>query len=315
MTLRPEHSDSSIPAVPVTPKALHSLIASIPAKTLHAYLLDNISAAPPDTLAALASFFAALTPPPLLHCVRCHEDYIDVENGDHSCCVPHDEESIDVDWVGGHGDSEYETLYFCCSKRVQGEGDRGPPAGWCYEGMHTTDAKRARFRADSTKADNKLDSCLWLNCRNVRTRSSKAKKNAGAGASTSGRAKRARPPADEDGGFEGTEDSDIVEIVRDVDTLSPKTKSKGKSKSKARATKTQGGNATPARGGQGQPRSRSHATVHVQVRRTRAIHQRQRTDAEPRSAASSPAGDEKTARGTTEGKVRKRRKVAHTATA
>jgi hypothetical protein len=137
MTLRPEHSDSSIPAVPVTPKALHSLIASIPAKTLHAYLLDNISAAPPDTLAALASFFAALTPPPLLHCVRCHEDYIDVENGDHSCCVPHDEESIDVDWVGGHGDSEYETLYFCCSKRVQGEGDRGPPAGWCYEGMHT----------------------------------------------------------------------------------------------------------------------------------------------------------------------------------
>ena len=49
----------------------------------------------------------------------------------------------------------------------------------------------------------------------------------GAGASTSGRAKRTCPPAnegdgnDKDGGFEGTRDTGIAEIARGVDTLSP----------------------------------------------------------------------------------------------
>jgi len=120
--------------VPPTPGALHSLITSIPAKTLHAYLLDNISAAPPDTLVALSSLFATLSPPPVLHCIRCHEDYTDVENGDRSCHVPHDNDSAEVEWVGHkHGDSEYETY----GKMVEGEGDLGPSDDWCYEGTHT----------------------------------------------------------------------------------------------------------------------------------------------------------------------------------
>lgn len=138
MSLPPRPADSSIPAVAPTPEALHSLVTSIPAKTLHAYLLDNIPAAPPDTLAALASFFATLSPPPLLHCVRCHEDYTDIENGDRSCHVPHDDDSAEVEWAGHkRGDSDYETYYGCCGKTVEGEGDLGPPDGWCYEGMHT----------------------------------------------------------------------------------------------------------------------------------------------------------------------------------
>jgi hypothetical protein len=138
MPLPPRPSDSSIPVVPPTPEALHTLVTSIPAKTVHAYLLDNIPAAPPDTLAALASFFATLSPPPLLHCVRCHEDYTDIENGDRSCRVPHDDESAEVGWAGHkRGDSDYETYYGCCGKTVEGDGDLGPPDGWCYEGMHT----------------------------------------------------------------------------------------------------------------------------------------------------------------------------------
>jgi hypothetical protein len=124
--------------VPPTPEALQSLITSIPAKTLHAYLLDNIPAAPPEALAVLSSFFATLSPPPLLHCVRCHDDYTDIENGDRSCRVPHDDDSAEVEWVGHkRGDSDYETYYGCCGKTVEGEGDLGPPDGWCYEGMHT----------------------------------------------------------------------------------------------------------------------------------------------------------------------------------
>jgi hypothetical protein len=90
------------------------------------------------------------------------------------------------------------------------------------------DTRRARFRMDSTNANDMLVSCLELNCHNIRAQFPSAKKNAGAGASTSGCAKRTHPPTDEgdgdsedeDGGFEGTEDTSIVEI----DAPSPKTK-------------------------------------------------------------------------------------------
>ena len=133
----PETSTST-QALPPTPEVLHTLITTIPPKTLHTYVLSHIATAPPDILVALASFFATLAPPPLLHCVRCHVDYTEVENSDRSCRVPHDDNSADVEWVGrSRGDSEYETYYGCCGKTVEGEGDLGPPDGWCYEGMHT----------------------------------------------------------------------------------------------------------------------------------------------------------------------------------
>jgi len=40
----------------------------------------------------------------------------------------------------------------------------GPPDGWCYEGKHTVDPKRARFRADSTPHDDKLATCAQMRC-------------------------------------------------------------------------------------------------------------------------------------------------------
>ena len=137
-TMSPIHHTSK-PASPPTPEALLSLVTPIPPKTLHAYVLAHIQDSPPDTLAALASFFAALKPPPLLHCVRCHADFTEVDNDDRSCRVPHDDDSANVEWVGrsGRDGCEYETEYDCCGKTVDGEGDLGPPDGWCYEGMHT----------------------------------------------------------------------------------------------------------------------------------------------------------------------------------
>jgi len=81
--------------------------------------------------------------------------------------VPHDDESAEVERVGrgtGMRVAEYETLWGCCGKTVEGDGDMGPPDGWCYEGRHTTDTKRARFRADSTINDDKLASCAKLHC-------------------------------------------------------------------------------------------------------------------------------------------------------
>ncbi|KAJ7158724.1 hypothetical protein C8R46DRAFT_906765 [Mycena filopes] len=164
------HADERLP--PITPSpppddvtdptALRALIQSIPPKIVHAYALAHLSTASPQTLTYLSSFFSALEVPPTLHCVRCHKGYFDVENTDRSCLVGHDDDSAEVERVGkGAG---YETLFGCCGKTVEGAGDMGPPDGWCYEGMHTTDLKRARFRADSTIHDDKLSSCARLHC-------------------------------------------------------------------------------------------------------------------------------------------------------
>lgn len=153
-TIRP-HSNLSpsgnglLPAIspsppPTTdPTALQSLLMTIPPKVLHEYTLAQLQETTEPhsqlTLTVLTSFFSALTPPPLLHCARCHKGFFDVENDDRSCMVPHDDESAEVERVGrGAGKAaEYETLWGCCGKTVEGDGDMGPPDGWCYEGKHT----------------------------------------------------------------------------------------------------------------------------------------------------------------------------------
>lgn len=142
------------------PAALHSLISNVPAKLVHEYILNHLI--PPKssrgsslshpvetpssrTLTHLTSFFSLLTPPPRLHCVRCHKFFFDVENDERSCLVPHDDDSAEVEHTGraSEGSSKYETIWGCCGKTVEGDGDMGPPDGWCYEGKHTV---RAVFR-------------------------------------------------------------------------------------------------------------------------------------------------------------------------
>ncbi|KAI6124217.1 hypothetical protein EDD16DRAFT_1428905, partial [Pisolithus croceorrhizus] len=158
---QPPMTPSPPPPVAGDSKALYDLMLTIPPKTLHAYTLTHLRPLSPEP------FFATLAPPPLLHCVRCHADFYDIENEekDRACRVPHDDESALVSRVTGGG---YETLWGCCGKTVEGDGGEGPPDGWCYEGRHTADTKRARFRADSTIHDDKLTSCLKLNCRGIR---------------------------------------------------------------------------------------------------------------------------------------------------
>ncbi|KAJ2911965.1 hypothetical protein MD484_g8448, partial [Candolleomyces efflorescens] len=207
------------------PRALYTLITSVPPQTLHTYCLQHLnpanfpSASPspkrrkgkgrvppgdvtqpahrrsqsigggkgetdeegaitPETLTQLTSFFKSLVPPPQLHCVRCHKSYFELDNTDMSCRVPHDDDSAIVDRVGvsipsassSHGKGRsgeaatYETLWGCCGKVVEGDGDQGPPDGWCYEGRHTVDTKRARWRADSSLHDDKLQSCAKRRC-------------------------------------------------------------------------------------------------------------------------------------------------------
>ncbi|KAH9035772.1 hypothetical protein EDB85DRAFT_2212471 [Lactarius pseudohatsudake] len=73
--------------------------------------------------------------------------------------------SGEIEYVDmGRSGSEYETHFSCsgCGKTV--EGDEDPPDGWCYKGMHTTDVKRARFRAASTSDGDMLEPCDKLDC-------------------------------------------------------------------------------------------------------------------------------------------------------
>lgn len=130
-----EEPYSALPSRPEpTSESLNALVSSVPPKTLHAYTIAEIGRADELMLNALASFFATLTPPPLLHCVRCHADYMDVENSERSCHVAHDDDTAEVERGGPSG---YQTLWGCCEKITPGDGSEGPPDGWCYEGFHT----------------------------------------------------------------------------------------------------------------------------------------------------------------------------------
>lgn len=145
LTVDPSPLPADSSPLPTDPSPLRRLIASVPPQTLHTYTLahlDPLSSPDPAALTVLFNFFATLVPPPRLHCVRCHKGYFQVENTDRSCLVPHDDESAEVERVGASSRSkglgtEYETLWGCCGKTVEGDGDMGPPDGWCYEGKHT----------------------------------------------------------------------------------------------------------------------------------------------------------------------------------
>lgn len=158
--LPPPETPTPPPVGPTETKALYDLMLTVPPKILHAYTLAHLRPPPPlpsasasspslglhtdiprppspNTLAKLTTFFSTLAPPPLLHCVRCHKDFFEVENEgrDKACRVAHDDESTLVSRVSGGGG--HETLWGCCGQTVPGDGSEGPPDGWCYEGRHT----------------------------------------------------------------------------------------------------------------------------------------------------------------------------------
>ncbi|TRM67464.1 hypothetical protein BD626DRAFT_554625 [Schizophyllum amplum] len=155
--------DVDVPSVQSTDEqlvALRALVLAMPAPALKAFVIQALEESPVEM--QLLDFFKDMAAPPLMHCLRCHGDYYDVDNTPISCHIAHDDESTLVERVGGG--KGYETFWQCCGKTTEGDGDQGPPDGWCYEGEHTTDIKRARFRADSTIHKDKLVSCIRRKC-------------------------------------------------------------------------------------------------------------------------------------------------------
>lgn len=136
LTTEPTATEDALNASPILDN-LHSLIASVPAKTLHAYTLSRLPNTQELHVPALRAFFAELEPPPSRHCVRCHRNFFDVENDNRACVVAHDDESAEVERTGLGAGATFETRWGCCGRTVEGDGDQGPPDGWCYEGPHT----------------------------------------------------------------------------------------------------------------------------------------------------------------------------------
>lgn len=83
---------------------LKELIANVPPKTLHLFLMGRLDVQKPgrtkkrpnanvfptlqNDFPVLSAFFNGLEPPPKRHCLRCHSDYVDIENGPRACVCP-----------------------------------------------------------------------------------------------------------------------------------------------------------------------------------------------------------------------------------
>ncbi|KAG9041714.1 hypothetical protein FS837_011843 [Tulasnella sp. UAMH 9824] len=134
---------------------LKGLVQSCPPKSFHSALLARLNGATPEQVASLSKLLEGLTPPPMLHCARCHQDYLEEENYDRICVIDHDDNSTEV--------RHNETFWGCCGASTEGQ---EPPAGWCFEGKHTNDRSKARYREDyeDNEEEDGLQSCEERKC-------------------------------------------------------------------------------------------------------------------------------------------------------
>ncbi|KAG9037693.1 hypothetical protein FRB95_004539 [Tulasnella sp. JGI-2019a] len=158
---KPRSSLKAPPPPPDTPevttrKALQAIVRSLPPKTFHNSVLSRLQDATPDQVSVLTQILDGVEPPSLLHCARCHSNYYEEENVERSCVMDHDDNSTEVK----HG----ETTWGCCGHTVDGE---DTPLGWCYEGKHTDDRAKARYREDyeSDGSEDGLQTCEQHKCK------------------------------------------------------------------------------------------------------------------------------------------------------
>ncbi|KAJ7723329.1 hypothetical protein DFH07DRAFT_971602 [Mycena maculata] len=71
-----------------------------------------------------------------VHCVRCHEGFNPARNGEKSCRIEHDENTMDA----AHENGGYRYTLGCCGISMYGEEDDGPYRPWrpkmCFVGRH-----------------------------------------------------------------------------------------------------------------------------------------------------------------------------------
>lgn len=80
---------------------LKQLVTQVPPKALHRFLMERLDVQKPgkakkrananvfptlqNDFPILSAFFNGLEAPPKLHCLRCHSDYFEIENGPRAC--------------------------------------------------------------------------------------------------------------------------------------------------------------------------------------------------------------------------------------
>ncbi|KAG8985103.1 hypothetical protein FRB90_004934 [Tulasnella sp. 427] len=161
---KPRSKSISRPVTPPPPKSpeeialdqLKALVKSCPPKSFHEAILSRLDGASPEQVSSLTTLLEGLAPPPTLHCARCHQDYLEEENYDRVCVMDHDDNTSDV--RSGH-----ETFWGCCGASTN---NQEPPPGWCFEGKHTSDRAKARYREDfeDDEEQDGLQSCEERKC-------------------------------------------------------------------------------------------------------------------------------------------------------
>ncbi|KAG8717488.1 hypothetical protein FRC08_007343 [Ceratobasidium sp. 394] len=100
--------------------------------------LDNASAGEIDTLKCLLED-ALVTFEPELHCVRCHESYLDSDNGPYECQIPHS----DTQGVAQDSYNEFWAGFECCGK------DFSKRDKVCITDEHTTNEDDVVYYGDT----------------------------------------------------------------------------------------------------------------------------------------------------------------------
>ncbi|KAG8744780.1 hypothetical protein FRC10_009428 [Ceratobasidium sp. 414] len=100
--------------------------------------LDHASAGEIETLKSLLDD-ALVTFEPELHCVRCHESYLDSNNGPNECQIPHS----DTQGLAQDEDDEFWVGFGCCG-RVFSKRDK-----ICISGEHTINEDDVVYHGDT----------------------------------------------------------------------------------------------------------------------------------------------------------------------
>ncbi|KAG8765980.1 hypothetical protein FRC12_007156 [Ceratobasidium sp. 428] len=122
-------------------KLLLALLKQSDESTIVEALVDSLDDASSDEIETLKSLLedALTTFEPELHCVRCHESYLDSDNGPNECQIPHS----DTKGVAQDPEDEYWSRFACCGKDFK-KRDK-----ICVFAEHTTDEEEVVYYGDT----------------------------------------------------------------------------------------------------------------------------------------------------------------------
>ncbi|KAG8765981.1 hypothetical protein FRC12_007157 [Ceratobasidium sp. 428] len=122
-------------------KLLRSLLKQSDESIMVETLVDRLDDASAGELEALKSLFEPELSnfEPKLHCVRCHESYLESENGWNECQIPHS----DAEGCAQDSEDELWAGFDCCGRDFDEQDDI------CVSSRHTTNEKEVVYYEDT----------------------------------------------------------------------------------------------------------------------------------------------------------------------